>query len=91
MQTHLLEPRWVIIVALQHVQVVGDFLRFNPSEVATKLPVQLRRLSRQKPNNRPCSVWLLLFVEMRFRHDTISSFQYQTNKDEKTGFKSALS
>lgn len=77
-----------MIAIANHVQIVGDFLRFIAPKIATKLAVQLRRLTCQKPNNGPCSIRLLSFVEMNFCHGTYRSLRCQTDKFEQPVFKS---
>jgi len=76
-----------MISIAQHVQIVGDFLRFIAPQIATKLAVQLGRLARQKPYNGPRSIRLLPFVEVNFCHGSVSSLLCQTDKTVKPAFK----
>lgn len=80
-----------MIAIAQHVQIVGDFLCFIAPQIATKLAVQLGGFACQKPNNGPCSIRLLLFVEVNFRHVTDSSLHCQTDKLVQPIFKSQRS
>ena len=77
-----------MITIAQHVQIVCDFLRFIAPQIATKLAVQLGRLACQKPNNGPCSIRLLPFVEVNFRHGSVSSLLCKTDKTVRVRFKS---
>lgn len=76
-----------MIAIAQHVQIVGYFLRFISPKIATKLAVQLGRLACQKPNNGPCSIRLLPFVEVNFRHGGVSSLLCQTDRIVRACFK----
>ncbi|WP_095446563.1 hypothetical protein [Ochrobactrum quorumnocens] len=76
-----------MIAIAQHVQIVGDFLRFIAPQVGTKLAIQLGRLTRQKPNHGPCSIRLLPLIKVNFGHGSISSFLCQTDKTVKPAFK----
>ncbi|GEM_PF-3889732 len=57
-----------MIVALQRIQIVGDFLRLIAPQIAAKLTVQLRRLPRRKLDNGPRSIRLLPRIKMKCRH-----------------------
>ena len=76
-----------MITIAQHIQIVGDFLRFISPKIATKLAVQLGRLTCRKPNNGPRSIRLLPFVEVNFRHGSASSLICQTDKLARARFK----
>lgn len=77
-----------MIAIPQHVQIVGDFLRLIAPKIATKLAVQLGRLACQKPNNGPCSIRLLPFVEVNFCHGIDSSLLCRSDKLNGQVFKS---
>lgn len=77
-----------MIAIAHHIQIVGDFLRFIAPQIATKLAVQLGRLTCQKPNNGPRSIRLLPFVEVNFWHCTYRSLRCQVDKLEQPVFKS---
>lgn len=53
---------------IDHVQIIGDFIRFGTPQIAAKLAVQLGRRATHEFNNRPRSVRLLAFVEFHFYH-----------------------
>ncbi|KAB2788162.1 hypothetical protein F9K97_03395 [Brucella anthropi] len=78
-----------MIAIANHIQIVGDFLRFIAPQIATKLAVQLGRFTCQKPNNGPRSIRLLPFVEVNFCHGTYRSLRCQVDKFEQLVFKSS--
>ncbi|WP_024899493.1 hypothetical protein [Brucella rhizosphaerae] len=77
-----------MIAIAQHVEIAGNFLCFISPKIATKLAVKLGRLACQKPNNGPGSIRLLPFVEVNFRHGSVSSLLCQTDKTVRVRFKS---